>query len=148
MFSAREETSDSTISAFSQPTQSASTDSHPPHQYTLLAYLPWIAFALLFTGVAAVLLFRRRKRLAEPKMRQVRYSHLYGDEEFRASSETLLNPGWEKRSSLISAPALAHSIRKQCAPGQEDAVFRTTRDQRRAFHSAGLEGGRELVGEE
>ncbi|KAJ7471149.1 hypothetical protein B0H11DRAFT_2196289 [Mycena galericulata] len=47
----------------------------------------------------------------------------------------LLHPGWEKHSSLITAPPPAYTAAgDNAAPGQEDAVFKTTRNQRRALY--------------
>ncbi|KAJ7769218.1 hypothetical protein DFH07DRAFT_769114 [Mycena maculata] len=127
MLSARDEESTAS-SAASTATASSSASPYPTESYGIPRVLPWVAVVLLVLAVAALLLFCRRRRTVVPQLTQIK------EEEPRSSSETLLYPGWEKRSSIIATPPPAYTAAgDNVAPGQEDAVFRTSKNQRRAL---------------
>ncbi|KAJ7023074.1 hypothetical protein C8F04DRAFT_1193819 [Mycena alexandri] len=131
MLSVREETMVSganEISATSSLTQSSSPAPVVPKT------IPWLAVALLLCCVIAGISFSLRSRLTQ-RRRSKKGQAGWMPQERRLSTEKLLHPGWKKQPFALSIPAPAYTaVGDNIAPGQEDAVFRTTRDQRRALH--------------
>ncbi|KAJ6447799.1 hypothetical protein DFH09DRAFT_1353104 [Mycena vulgaris] len=118
------------------PTDSASTVSYSSQSYAVPAYLLWLSAAIFMLVILAlVLLCRPRRRISLPNLARSPDVPRKSIEKPRASSEMLLHPGLEKPSALISVPAPAYTAAgDNIAPGQEDAVFRTSREQRRALY--------------
>ncbi|KAF7304325.1 Alcohol oxidase [Mycena chlorophos] len=101
--------------------------------------LPLVALLLFLLGFITVMLLRRFKRNKSRRHSYRRHSprslHKY-QPAFESQTLPLLHPDWEKHDDdvLVRVPDLAYTAdADNVAPGQEDAVFRTTRNQKRAL---------------
>ncbi|KAJ7729791.1 hypothetical protein B0H16DRAFT_1734088 [Mycena metata] len=130
--SIREETMTSSTNDLSVTSSSTPSSTHKAPVDP--KFIPWLAVAVLLCCVMAGIFFSLRSRLAYLRRRKAAQTR-WMEEERRASTETLLHPGWRKQPFVVSIPAPAYTaVGDNIAPGQEDAVFRTTRDQRRALY--------------
>ncbi|KAJ7694854.1 hypothetical protein B0H17DRAFT_1329889 [Mycena rosella] len=120
-------------------TDSSSTDSYSPRTHTIPAFLPWVLATLFLLFMMSTVLLccpRRKVNLSIPaRPRNNSPRRTASIEKHRGSREMLLHPELEKEPSMLCTPAPAYTAAgDNVAPGQEDAVFHTSREQRRALY--------------